>query len=186
MTWISQTLKALGVEPTPANCSAIAAWKNSTPLSPYTNNPLGMPAGKWGANRYLNTPYGLFPSMQIFFAAIESFSKTPEGRSVTDALSKDIPAPALWRAVSSLAWPGSATETDYPSAVLDLTDRAYRASVGATTQEDRKTSGNVSANSAVKATVLDQARMTSTAGQAIIAAQKITSQTMKGKRNNGK
>lgn len=118
-------------------------WQQSTPLEPWTNNPLGMPQTTQGAYRVLSTDYGAFMSMHDFRDAFLRFLASQPGRTLRDALLlQDKPAP-VWRAVSSLHWPASATETDYPSAILDATTDDYRAKVNAARADQRKTSGTV-------------------------------------------
>lgn len=164
--WIGKALASLNVPPNGDTIAIIRAWKNSTPLPPYSNNPLGMPKGTSGAPAYLNTPYAIFPSMTKFYAALATFGQSQAGKSLTLAMHGDAPFPATWRAIASLQWPGSATETDYPSAVLDLTTASYRASVNATPKPDRKTSGALVASPDSKAQVLGNARALADAARA--------------------
>lgn len=141
--WITRSLAAAKIEPTGQAVSIMRAWKNSTPLPPLSNNPLGFPSGYSGAPAYLNTQYAIFPSMAAFYAAFARLATSAPGQAVAAALAAEGGYPAAWRAISALAWPASGTETDWPSAVLDLTTADYRQSVGATAPAARKTSGTV-------------------------------------------
>jgi hypothetical protein len=156
--WIARTLAAAKIEPTGQAVSILRAWKNSTPLPPLTNNPLGFPAGTAGAPSYLGTHYAIFPSMAAFYGAVGKFATSAPGRAVVAALGRERGYAAAWRAISELPWPAKVTETDWPAAVLDLTADSYRASVGAVTPAERKTSGVVGSNAAGAASVLDLMR----------------------------
>lgn len=166
--WIRLTLEALGAEVSSASIAVMRAWSASTPIPPLTNNPIGMPASTTGAPRYLGTPYAIFPTMDAYYKAVSAFARTSSGRDIASALSQDLPAASVWRAVSILGWPGSASESDYPSGVLDISGEAYKASVLAKDVPDRKTSGMVGGSTPNRATVLDHARsvhqIVSTAG----------------------
>lgn len=166
-TWIASALDALGV---PANHDTIAimrAWKDSTPISPYSNNPVGMPFATLGAPRFAGTNYAAFGTIDGFYAALASFGRSAAGRKLARDMLSESPYAAVWRDISALKWPGSATETDYPAAILDLTTESYRASVNATIPSARKTSGEVIIPSLARSRVIEQARSVAQAAQAI-------------------
>lgn len=169
-TWANQALTQAGVPITIGSHNVMLAWKRSTPLQPYTNNPIGMPAGSSGAPMLLRTGYALFPSMAAFYAAFASFMTSYQGKRLGLDMIDGEPYPASWRDISNLGWPGSKTETDYPSALLDLTTEAYRASVGAVPKADRKTSGQVQPRTEAASTVLANARSVASAVRAITDA----------------
>lgn len=156
--WITRSLAAAKIEPSGQAVSVLRAWKNSTPLPPLSNNPLGFPAGTRGAPSYLGTRYAIFPSMAAFYAAFAALATSPPGRAVAAALAPDGTYPQAWRAISALAWPGKDTETDWPAFVLDLAAESYRASVAAVAPAARKTSGIVGAEVPGAASVLDLLR----------------------------
>lgn len=156
--WIARTLDAAHIEPSGQAVAVLRAWKNSTPLPPLSNNPLGFPAGTKGAPSYLGTPYAIFPSMGAFYAAFAALATSPPGRQVAASLAPDGTYAAAWRAISELPWPARATETDWPAAVLDLTAATYQASVSAVAPAARKTSGTVGAEVPGAASVLDLMR----------------------------
>lgn len=156
--WVSMALGALGVPVTGSTIAVMRAWSKSTPLPVIANNPIGMPKGSSGAPAYMSTGYAIFPSMTGFYVALHAFARTQKGLTLANALSQDVPASATWRAVSGMSWPGTATETDYPSAVLDLTSATYRQSVQATAPSARKTSGVVGPRPTPSPTILNQAR----------------------------
>jgi hypothetical protein len=168
--WVSMALGALQAPVTGATIAVMRAWSKSTPLVSSANNPIGMPAGSSGAPKFLNTGYAIFPSMSSFYVALHAFARTSKGAALTNALSQEIPAPVTWRTIDGMGWPGSATETDYPGAVLDLTSATYRLQVSAAERPARKTSGMVGAKAATMTTILNQARSLHSATQTIADA----------------
>lgn len=152
--WIAQTLDAMGVPVNRDTIRIMRAWKESTPLPPLTNNPLGMPRSMMGAQQYLSTAYAIFPSMGHFYTAVSAFAKSSAGAPVVSAMSRKTPNSYSWRAISGLQWPASMTETDYPAAILDLCSDSYKASVNATPAKTRKTSGTIGGDPDGKASVL--------------------------------
>lgn len=156
--WITRTLEAAGIQVTTETSSIMRAWKDSTPLPPYTNNPIGMPHHLFKVPRYMNTDYGMFHSFGKFLGVIEIWSRTPDGRKIVQAITSDSPYAATWRAVSGLGWPASRTETEYPSRVLDLAEQPYRDSVSVTPRPERKTSGMIGEEAASKSDVMAHAR----------------------------
>lgn len=156
--WRQATLEAVGVSETPYALQVLSLWQRSTPLDPWTNNPLGMPSAKGIAPEALGTPYAAFPAMQNFYAAFGGFLHSTKGTDVRHALTLSDSLPEAWRAIHALPWPANDTETDWPSALLDATDQSYRDSVNATPPADRKTSGVVGAGYDVKTAVINQAK----------------------------
>lgn len=139
--WKSQALDALGIPASPKALSVMTAWAKSTPLQPWTNNPLGMPGRVKRDTLVPGTVYAWYPSITEFYAALLAFGRTPSGQVVAREIMSDDGYGPTWRAIAGLEWPGSKTETDYPSAVLDLAEQSYRDSVTTTSPGDRKTSG---------------------------------------------
>lgn len=156
--WKAQALAALSVSATPDAIKIISAWRKSTPLDPWTNNPLGIPAKLGKTSSVPGTRYAMFRSIADFYTALSAFAKTPHGRSVVAALAGDAPPGPAWRAIAALDWPGGATETDYPSAVLDLAGEPYAASVSATPAAARRTAGKPHASPAVHEAMREQAQ----------------------------
>lgn len=181
--WISMALGALQAPVTGDTIAVMRAWSKSTPLASSANNPLGMPAGSSGAPKFLNTGYAIFPSMSSFYVALHAFARTAKGMNLTNALSQDVSAPPVWRVVSGMDWPGSATEDDYPYAVLELTSAAYRESVGTSSATPRKTSGVVGARPETTTTILNQARSLHSTTQTIADA---SARSMELLRRHGK
>lgn len=181
--WIGRALAAADVEPTGYAISVMRAWKNSVPLPPLSNNPLGFPAGTAGAPAYLSTRYAIFPSMREFYRAFAALAASAPGHAIKAALGQDGGYGAAWRAISALPWPARDTETDWPAAVLDLSAESYRQSVGATAPAERKTSGIVGIPSTDAASVLDLMRQVhSTLANAKDAAEATRIMIMKGSR----
>lgn len=183
--WISM---ALGALKSPVNGSTIAvmrAWSKSTPLPVIANNPIGMPKGSSGAPAYMGTGYAIFPSMTAFYVALTAFSRTRKGMELANALSQEVPAPATWRLASGMGWPGSATETDYPSAVLDLTALSYQQSINASPASTRKTSGMVGPRPTPAPTILNQARSLHQVANTVNSASERVAELLRRHGNDG-
>jgi hypothetical protein len=145
----------------------LKAWSDSTPILPYTNNPLGMPAVKGRTLELMRTGYAMFVTMGDFRFAFAEFVKSPAGHAVHDALALDEKYSVLWRAVHALAWPAAGTETDWPSAVLDLTSESYRQQAQSVASPDeRKTSGVLGTQTAFG----DGAAMSSRAAASVVTS----------------
>lgn len=156
--WKAKTLGAAGIEVTPKALKVMSAWQQSTPLQPWTNNPLGMPVSFGSKVAVPMTSYALFPSMSKFYMAFADFTGTRAGKDLRDEITSDDGYGPIWRTVSSLNWPGSKTETEYPAALLDLAGQSYKDSVNAVNPSARKSSGLPKANPEVRAMMTDQAR----------------------------
>lgn len=151
--WLASAVALLGATSIEQAPEILRAWAASTPLPPRANNPLGMPASARGAARWHGTSYASFETMDDFLNAFLDFSVSYAGGAIVKALRSDLPWRNTWAAVQSLGWPANATETDYPSAVLDNTGDSYRESIGAVAPEDRKTSGIVGGSAHATASV---------------------------------
>lgn len=152
--WTDLALATAGIPVTDNTKAVMRAWQASTPLPPLSNNPIGMPKGTSGAPSYLNTAYAIFPSMEAFYAAFRGLISSHVGAQLVLAITGKTPFPSTWRSIQSLGFPGMKTETDYPSALLDLASQSFRNKVQATPRAQRKTSGVIGDNSADKAAVL--------------------------------
>lgn len=139
--WREATLKASGITVTPFALDVLSAWRRSTPLVPVTYNPLGMPARGTSNVRYLGTAYALFPGITAFSAAMALFLASPRGAGVRHALEAAERHSDAWRAVHALGWPATATETDYPSALLDMVEQRYRDKLASRDTARRRTAG---------------------------------------------
>lgn len=185
-TWRNLALQAASIPVNSDTLAILKAWKDSTPLQPYSNNPLGMPAGTSGAPKYLNTRYALFPSMATFYRVFAAWVNSHDGKNLVHAMTSETPYPATWRVISALKWPGSDTETDYPSALLDLTEQSYRDSVNAADATQRKTSGIVGKPSELAQGMVAQARSLHQAAQTFSDATKATQYLLRRHATNGK
>lgn len=147
--WATATLKDAGLPVTDFTIKAVSAWNQSTPILPYTNNPLGMPAIKGKTLELMSTGYAMFVTMGDFRTAFAAFVNSYAGHAVHDALALDEKYSQVYRAVHALKWPPNSTETDWPSAVLDLTSESYRAKAASVSSPaDRKTSGAIGTQTA--------------------------------------
>lgn len=146
--WREALIDELGVTRSDFLMSALQAWQESTPLQPYTNNPLGMPYIKGSVPQLLNTDYGLFRDLAQFRASFVQFTMTESGAKLRNALVGGESLGPLYRAVNALNWPGNATETDYPSGLLDLMTITARARLQTAEASARKTAGTIGYTSA--------------------------------------
>lgn len=157
-TWKTSTLQNAGIPVTADSLAIMTAWCKSTPLEPYTNNPIGMPSNSPSSARVSSSAYAMFRDMSTFYAEFARFIKTQAGQNVARAMVSDAAFAEAWRAISALGWPGSKTETDYPSALLDITEAKFRASVSTSPKDHRKTSGTVGASAATHNAIRQQTR----------------------------
>lgn len=146
--WREALISDLGVASDPFLLSVMQAWQVSTPLQPYTNNPFGMPYVKGVSPQLLNSGYGLFPDMMAFRNAFVAFVNSGPGRPLKDALLGGESLGPLYRAIRALNWPGNLTESDYPSAILDLMTDPVRQKLETVAPADRKTAGIIGYSSA--------------------------------------
>lgn len=140
--WRSAALTAAGLPVDDFTLSVMTSWQVSTPLHPYTNNPIGMPSVPGKYPQLMNTGYALFPTMTEFRNAFSDFLNSPYGRTVREALAtQDKLAPA-WRAIHALDWPANKTESDWPSALLDMMAEPVRNRLASVKDKSqRRTSG---------------------------------------------
>lgn len=143
-SWLDSVIACLGADDTPLVRAVIRAWRESVPLPAEANNPLGMPASSPGASRWARTAYASFPDMGAFYAALTHFAFSYGGSGVRNALTGNVRPGQAWHAIRNLAWPAIVTETDWPSAVLDLTGDGFQQEHMTCQPEERKTSGVVS------------------------------------------
>jgi len=171
--WIPALLKDADLPVSDFTKRAILAWNASTPILPYTNNPLGMPAVKGKTLELLRTGYAMFVTMGDFRQAFAALLKSPSGTPLHDALALGEKYSDVWRAAHTLKWPANNTETDWPSGILDLTSQSYRDQASSVASPaDRKTSGVIGTQTAFG----DGAGMSSrAAANAAIAIQQATS-----------
>lgn len=143
--WIPALLDEAGIPYSDALRSVFLAWQQSTPLDPWTNNPLGMPAVTGKTAELMTTGYALFPTMGDMRAAFSDVLSSHAGTALHQSLALQDKVAPVYRAIHALPWPASRTETDWPAKVLDLIAQPTRdrlASVSDASQ--RKTSGTLS------------------------------------------
>lgn len=155
--WKQQVMSAAGIQPTEKALKALTAWQQSTPLDPWSNNPLGMPAKLGAVAPIPGTRYAMFRGFGDFIKAYGQFAKTSLGRAVTDAITSSGGYGPVWRAIAATGWPAGATETDWPAKVLDLAGEAYVSSVASAPAAARKSAGKPRAATAVHEVMKAQA-----------------------------
>ena len=183
--WKAQALQAADIPVTPAALKVMSAWQRSTPLQPWSSNPIGMPVTSNTQATVPTTRYALFPSMMAFYGAFNKFSFTTDGKALANAIMSDSPYAPAWRIISNLNWPGSKTETDYPSVLLDLTTEDYRQSVKAANSNSRKSAGLPHAHPDVHAVMRQQAQAITDAAAAFTDARVATRYLIRRHASNG-
>lgn len=170
--WSTAALKSANLPVTDFTLKVMYAWNQSTPILPYTNNPIGMPAAKGKTLELMRTGYAMFVTTENFRTAFSSFINSSAGQAVHDAMALDEKYSAVWRAIHALTWPAVKTETDWPSAILDLTSESYRAKVASVASpSDRKTSGVIGTQTALGQGSAYSSRATASA---VVAIQQAT------------
>lgn len=143
--WRQRVLRASGVPVTQWALDVLAAWRRSTPVESWTNNPLGVPYHGSKANRALSTPYASFVTIGDFANAMKRLLKSNRGTALLHELISANNVAAAWREIHALKWPGNLTETDYPSAVLDMVEASYREKIQTSTKAQRRGTGSTMA-----------------------------------------
>jgi len=141
--WRQDLIRDLGIPETQFGLDALSAWQKSTPLEPWTNNPLGLDAKRSSRPSMYTTAYAVFPAMSDFRSEMVRLKSTSPGRTVATLLGHGDSYAELWRAIQRLNTPGKRTETDYPHRILDLATKAYEDNIPPRTPGKRKTTGVV-------------------------------------------
>lgn len=173
-------MRAAGIPVSQFALDVLSAWQKSTPVVPATYNPLGMPARGTSNVQYLGTAYALFSGIGAFTKAMATFLASNKGADVRHALELSESLSDAYRAIHALGWPATKTETDYPSALLDMVEAQYRAKLATRTAANRKTTGTVQAPPAVHAAVRQQAAVLHHAATQFSDAAKAISYTVRG------
>jgi hypothetical protein len=113
-TWKKSALQAAGLEPTPFALKALSLWSKSTPMEPWTKNPIGIPAKGYYKRIVPGTPYALFLTYSDFSKAFTTALDSESGGYIKLLLNDGKSIAKLWRAIHELNWPGATTENDYP------------------------------------------------------------------------
>lgn len=155
--WRERVLRASGIPVTQFALDALTAWQRSTPTEPWTNNPLGYPAQGGNPPSALGTPYGMFVTINQFVQAVKGVLKSRQGEQLQHELISAHSLSAVWREIHGLNWPANATESDYPSVLLDMVEESYRQTVRRKTGGKRRSAGTQLANHDVHEAVRAQA-----------------------------
>src|ERR1700749_1832122 len=161
--WRQHALRHAEVPITQFALDVLDLWEKATPRDRYTNNPLGAPAHGFNAPRALQGGYAQFPTMQAFYSAFKTAVHSGPGKPLLSALAASDSHSVAWRAINQLKWPANATETDYPSTVLDKIVDGVPKNWGTKKPSERRTvgvQGNTSAaqrNTAIQAAAFHHA-----------------------------
>jgi len=139
--WRQEALRAAGVPVTQHALDVLDAWFKSTPTQAWTNNPLGLPPIQNVAPKALNTPYGAYPTHEHFLQAFKKLAHESPGKVIIHVLMNEREYAAAWRAIHALNLPGNATESDYPSTLLDMVEDKYRTKLQTVQPDQRKSMG---------------------------------------------
>src|ERR1700749_525480 len=161
--WRQHALRHAEVPITQFALDALDLWEKATPTDRDTNNPLGAPAHGVNAPRALEGVYAQFPNMHAFYNAFKPAVHSGPGKPLLSALAASESHSVAWRAINQLKWPANATETDYPSTVLDKIVAGVPKNWGTKTPPERRTEGvpgttsAAQGNSAIQAAALPHA-----------------------------
>jgi len=180
--WREATLRAAGIPKTQFALDVLAAWQQSTPTEPWTNNPLGMPASGSGYPAALQTPYAAFPSMQAFRDAFKRLIRTMRGRSVLDALLSAQSYSDAWREIHALNWSSNRTESEYPVKLMDMVSAAYTSKTQHKTRDIPTTTGTTHAPPDVHDAMRRQSHLLHHAATSFSNASDAIAHIMKGMR----
>lgn len=139
--WRQRSLRAAGVPVSVWALGVLTAWCKSTPVAPWTNNPLGLPARPGGPPRALDTPYGVYPSIAAFAHDFGVLLHGSKGIALQHELISANSLASAWREIHGLKLPANQTETDYPAVLLDMVEEQYREKLSRRKVSERKTSG---------------------------------------------
>lgn len=146
--WRQRVLRASGIPVSQFALDILSAWRKSTPMEPWTNNPLGYPYTGSKANSALNTPYAAFVTIGNFADAMKRLLKSNRGTALLHELISANSLASTWREIHALKWPASLTETDYPSVLLDMVEEQYRTKLQTTPKAERRGTGSTMASPA--------------------------------------
>lgn len=123
--WKHALLRELDIPVTQYALDVLSSWHKSTPVMPWTNNPLGLGAREHNKPEALGTPYAVFSTMKDFRSTMVRVSASTAGKKLVKALRDADKYSTAWHAIQGLNTPGRHTEEDYPIHVLHLASKAY-------------------------------------------------------------
>lgn len=139
--WRQALLRQAGIEISQHALDVLNTWAKSTPIEPWTNNPIGLSAKDHGKPYYANTTYAVFATTHEFRSAFLDLLKRKGGPALRNAISSDGTKQEAWKAIRAMKVPGTLTESDYPAELLDRVPDGYRQKLSKTPPEQRKTQG---------------------------------------------
>lgn len=139
--WREAILRETGVPVTQFALDVLSAWNKSTPTEPWTNNPFGLPPVAGRVPAAVNPMYGSYSGMSMMRRDLKLLLHGTNDKAVIHALISADSYAEAYRAISALGLPAARTESDYPSAVLDLVPQKYRDSLQTVAADSRKSGG---------------------------------------------
>lgn len=139
--WREAALREIGVPVTQHALDVLNAWEQSTPTKPWTNNPLGLRHGRRGSVKVFDTELAAFQSHADFRAELKRVAHSTYGKPLIHALLDEGDLAGAWRVIHDLNLPSNLTETDYPSALMDMVEGKYRSNIGGDSSGSRKSHG---------------------------------------------
>lgn len=183
--WRETLLESTGIPITRFALDVLSAWQQSTPTSPWTNNPLGLRPGSSRIPLALGTPYGAFPSMRDFGIAFIGLLHTKNGREVFDQLAIGDSLSGAWRTIHALGLPANHTEQDYPHILLDMVEASYRDKVTSRDMGTSRGTGAVNEISSPAAPMRYTAAQLTRTAISLHHATRAMNATVRGMSNNG-
>lgn len=141
--WQNATLRTAGITPTRFAKDVLSLWQASTPLDPWTHNPIGMPMKGNSPRAVPNTSYAVFSSMSDFRKVFAGFLSSQRGAGTLNVLTNGQSLSDAWREIHALKWPADATESDYPANILDKLADEYAVKLRKRSAGKNKSSGTI-------------------------------------------
>jgi hypothetical protein len=113
-TWPQKALAAAKIEATPYAVKALRLWHKSTPIDPWSLNPLGIPARGYSRRPVPHTDYAMFLTYAAFSKAFAKAMDQERNGYIKVLLSSGESTAKLWREIHALTWPAAKTENDFP------------------------------------------------------------------------
>lgn len=163
----------------------LSAWADSTPVQPWTNNPLGMPVTYGIMPHPAGERYARFAQVESFRDAFKRFTKSSKGHAIADILMGGSGYSDAWREIHGLKWPSNATESEYPVKLMDVVTSAYASKVTKRNRPAPTTSGITHAPPDVHGAMRKQSLLLNQAANLFSGASDGIAHIMKGMNNSG-
>lgn len=164
-TWDRSALQAAGIEVTAFAKKAMALWNKSTPTEPWSHNPIGIPAGKYGKRKIPGTKYALYLTDADFNAAFSVAIRSERDGAILALLSSGDSVAKLWREINSLDWPAAATENDWPREIREWVGDDYSSKLNMPAKTPHRSTGSTGMSTTSHQAVINSTKAMITAAQ---------------------